>query len=161
MKSMDEDLIRKKPADLSKRQAKYVAARETGASKQRSAIMAGFSDTDKSGAHVENAPAVQEQLAIARAEFAKETGITKQAVLQGLMEAADMAKLLADPMAMVRAWSEIGKMMGHYAPEVKKHLHGLDKESRDALKALPDDQLHRLAKGTIIEGEFEEVKDGS
>ncbi len=52
---------------------------------------------------------------------------------------------------MVRAWSELGKMLGFYAPEVKKVIHGLSEESRDAIRRLDDAELHKLAKGRIID----------
>jgi D-alanyl-D-alanine dipeptidase len=156
---MDHDLIKRRQRELSKQQAMYVAKRETGAPKEQSAIFAGYPAGQKAGDQVENSALVQGELAKARAELAKSTGITKEDVLDGLREAANMAQTMADPQAMVRAWSEIGKMLGHYAPEVKKVVHGLDQESRDAIRRLDDSELHKLAKGRVIDSTAREVKD--
>jgi DNA-binding GntR family transcriptional regulator len=151
---MDNDLVKRRRKELNARQAAYVANRERGATRQQSAILAGYADVDKAGEQVEEAEVVQEALQEARTELAKATGITKEQILEGLKEAADMAKLLADPQAMVRAWSEIGKMLGHYAPEVKKHLHGVDPKTAEALKALSDAELYKISRGRVVEGEF-------
>ena len=154
---MDQVHIKRRQRELSKQQAIYVAKRETGASQEQSAIFAGYPAGQKRGANVEKYPTVQRELSIARAELAKSTGLTKEDILEGLKKAAEMAQVMADPQAMVRAWSEIGKMLGYYAPEVKKVLHGLDAESRAAIKALPDEELHKLARGRLIEGECKDV----
>lgn len=154
---MDEDLIRKRQRELSKQQAIYVANRERGVSREQSAILAGYPEGSARGAKVEKSVTVQEELEKARQQLVEFTGITKEDVAAGLLTAANLAQTMADPQAMVRAWSELGKLLGHYAPEVKKHVHGLDEESRRALKGLPDDELHKLAKGKVIEGEFKDV----
>jgi phage terminase small subunit len=41
-------------------------------------------------------------------------------VLAGLLEAVEQARVQSNPMAMVSGLREIGKMLGFYAPEVKK-----------------------------------------
>lgn len=148
---MDQDLIKRRQRELSKQQAIYVAARERGNNREQSAIMAGYAEGQDAGKQVEKSALVQEELAKARAELAATAGITREEVLAGMQEAALMAKVMADPQAMVRAWSEIGKLLGFYAPEVKKHVHGLDAASRDALKQLTDADLHKIAKGRVID----------
>ena len=156
---MNDQQIKRRRGELSKQQAIYVAKRETGASREQSAIFAGYPPGQKAGDQVEQYPTVQKELAKARQELASASGITREDVLQGMKEAAEMAKTMADPQAMVRAWSELGKLLGFYAPEVKKVLHGLDTEQmREALRALPDHELQKLAHGRIIEGESKRVE---
>lgn len=154
---MDEDLIKKRRKELSKQQAMYVAYRERGHTKQKSAVLAGYADVDKAGYAVEKSLTVQEELEKARREVAEKTGITRDDVVAGMLEAVEMAKVMGDPQSLIRAWSEIGKIHGHYAPELKRHVHGLDKESREALKAMPDNELRRLAKGRVIDVEVSEA----
>lgn len=156
---MDKDLIKRRQRELSKQQAIYVAKRETGASREESAILAGYPAGQEAGKQVEQSPVVQAELAKARTELARSTGITKEDVLAGLKTAAEMAQTMADPQAMVRAWSEIGKMLGHYAPEVKKVVHGLDQESRDAIRRMDDSELFKLAKGRVVDSTAREVTD--
>lgn len=53
---------------------------------------------------------------------------------------------------MVKGWTEVGKMLGHYAPEVKKVEVDVTTGNFTAkLRALTDDEL-------IIEGECHEVQ---
>ncbi len=42
--------------------------------------------------------------------------MTRKKVMDGLLEAVDMAKLMAEPATMVSGWREIGKMCGYYEP---------------------------------------------
>lgn len=158
---MDSDHIKRRQKELSKQQAIFVAARERGVPKKESAIMAGYKvgDSGRDVLDIEKGEAVQRELAKAREAMAKNTGLTREDVLAGLKSAAEMASTMADPQAMVRAWSEIGKMLGFYEPEKKKVTHELGKATLEALKTLPDSELLKLAKGRVIEGEFKEVPD--
>lgn len=71
--------------------------------------------------------------------------MTRERVMNGLIEAAEMAKLMAEPASMVSAWREIGKMSGYYAPiETKIRVEGnitLDKMNR-----LTDAELLEIVK---------------
>jgi len=156
---MDQANIKRRHRELSKQQAIYIARRETGATREASAIFAGYPAGQKAGDQVEKSLVVQEELARAREELATTSGITREDVLAGLKDAAELAKTMADPQAMVRAWAELGKLLGFYAPEVKKVLHGLDEESRKAIESMPDSELFKLAGGRVIEGESKRVAD--
>lgn len=158
---MDSDLIQRRQRELSKQQAIYVAKRMQGHTKQQSAILAGYADVDKAGDSVEKSPVVKEELARARAEAAKAVNVTKEDIAQGLIDAADMARVMGDPGAMVRAYTELGKFLGLQAPEVKKHEHSVKvlKNTSDAVKNLPDEDLYKLANGRVIEGEATRVDD--
>jgi D-alanyl-D-alanine dipeptidase len=157
---MDQDLVKRRHRELSMQQAKFVAARERGIPRQKSAIMAGYPDVDKKGREVESQPTVQRELAQARKELAEMTGITREEVIQGLRDAAEMAQTMADPATMVRAWAELGKLLGYYAPDKKVHELTLNKSSIEAIRRLSDTELHRLAKGRLIDGTTGEVLNG-
>lgn len=157
---MDRDLVKRRQRELSKQQAMYVAHRERGLPRQQSAIMAGYADVDKAGEQVEKSPAVKDELAKARAELAEATGTTREDIARMLKDAYDVATTMADPGAMVRAAAELGKLLGHYAPEVKKHQHELGEGTLRALERMSDSELLKLTHGRIIEGEAEVVKDG-
>lgn len=43
--------------------------------------------------------------------------MTRQRVMDGLLEAVEMAKLMAEPATMVSGWREIGKMCGYFEPK--------------------------------------------
>lgn len=161
IRQMDKDVIKRRQRELSKQQAMYVANRMRGHTRQESAIMAGYADSEHAGRQVEESPAVQSELAKARAAAAAEGDVTAASIVEGLRRAADMAETMSDPQAMVRAYSELGKFLGLYAPEVKKvdHNHMIDKTSAEAIKALSDAELMRLAHGRVIDSTATEVKE--
>ena len=51
---------------------------------------------------------------------ARELGLTKENVLQELLDAIAAARIQGNPMAMISGAREIGKMLGFYDPEVHK-----------------------------------------
>lgn len=156
---MDEAHIKRRQSELSKQQAIYVAARAKNHTKQESAIMAGYKVEENGVVKVERSEKVQTALTDARTETAKALKVTKEMIAQGFLDAAEMARVMADPQAMVRAYSELGKMLGMYAEEKKKVTHEIGEKTLDALKGLPDHELAKLAKGRVIEGESSRVED--
>jgi hypothetical protein len=139
---------------ITPQQKKYVDERAKGQTKVQSAILAGYAPDPTSVPSVEDSKTVQEALAKIRKEVAENADITKEDVVRMLVDAADMAKLMADPTGLVAAARELGKMLGFYAPEVKKVTHGLDKNSlRAVLDEMTDDDLSRIANARAIDGE--------
>ena len=63
---------------------------------------------------------IQEVLRAQQSADATRLALRRQEVLAGLLEAIDQARVQGNPAAMIRGWSEIGRLMGYYAPEVKK-----------------------------------------
>jgi len=51
-----------------------------------------------------------------KAKYEEAGQMTRQKVMDGLLEGVEMAKLMAEPMTMISGWREIGKMCGYYAP---------------------------------------------
>lgn len=130
----------------------YVENVSKGIPKDRSAIMAGAT-TDAVKSFDAN-PLVQTELTRIRREAVENTGVTKEKVVEMFMEAANFARILGDPMGLIAAARELGKMLGHYAPEVKKTLHGIDEAGlKKALKELNDDELYKLVHARTIDGE--------
>lgn len=146
---------------ISAQQKRYAEARVTGRTQQQSALIAGYSPNTEQRGEIERSKTVQEQLAAIRKEVAENTQITKEEVVGLLMHAADMAKVMSDPTGLVAAARELGKMLGFYAPEVKKVTHGLDKGSLRALMdEMSDEDLIRLANARAIEGTATRVIEG-
>ena len=52
--------------------------------------------------------------------MAKELQITRQGVIRGLLDAVEMGRHQQNPSAMVGALREVAKMLGFFAPEVKR-----------------------------------------
>ena len=77
-----------------------------------------------------------------------------------MLDAIDMARLLADPQAMIKGASELSKMLGFYEPEVKKvELTAPQMRNRTRLMAMSDEDLLRLIdEGEVMDVEFTEVQ---
>jgi hypothetical protein len=61
-------------------------------------------------------PKIQAAVAAERASYAIASGITKKMVVDGFIEAVDMARIKADPLVMIAGWREVGKLLGFYEP---------------------------------------------
>ena len=93
--------------------------------------------------------------------YAAAVGMTRQKVMEGLLEAVEMAKIQADPTAMIAGWREVGKMCGYYEP-VKKQIdvNITGNVVMQRLNKLSDAELLKLIEtetANALEGEFTEV----
>lgn len=91
-----------------------------------------------------------------RKEISNATQLKRADVVAGFMEAIDMARLGADPSAMIKGWVEVGKMLGLYAPEVKRvELTSGQRNIRSKFEIMSDEELLAIAEGreTVIDGE--------
>ena len=76
-----------------------------------------------------------------RAEARRISGVSvPAAVVRGLLEAVEQAKLRADARAQIQAWTEIAKILGFY-PQKKKSKSEIDPED---VKTWPDEMLAKL-----------------
>lgn len=103
-------------------------------------------------------PHIREAIAIEKEKFAKDNAMSKKRVLDGLLEAVELAKTVADPHALTGAWREIGKMCGYYEPtrhKIDVTVNG--NVTLEKLKGLTDAELLELAEANVIEGEATEV----
>lgn len=66
-------------------------------------------------------PNVKAALAREREKYAEASNMTRKKVMDGFLEAIDMAKLMAEPATMVSGWREIAKMCGYMEP-VKRQI---------------------------------------
>lgn len=141
---------------MTEKQKGYVEHVTKGISKERSAIMGGA--TKDAVTKMEASPLVQAEITRIRKEVVANTGITREQIAEMFMEAANFARILGDPMGLIAAARELGKMLGHYAPEVKKTLNGIDaNQLRKALKDMNDEDLYKLANAKVIDGESSRV----
>lgn len=141
-----------------KRRFEYVKNRARGLSREASAILAGYSAGQDAGKQVEEQPSVAAELGRIRAMMSVDSGVTKEDIVKMLQEAAILAKFQGDATGLVAAARELGKMLGFYAPEVKKTLIGVDKETlKRALADMTDEELYRVAHARPLEGEFKRL----
>ena len=139
---------------LTEMQAAYVEATLDGKVPKDAAKIAGYANSTANAEAPLRSDAVRTAIAAGRDELSSLTQITRADVIDGIMEAIGLARLNADPATMVKGWTEVGKILGHYAPEVKKLEVDMKTGNFTAkLRALTDEELMN-----IIEGECHEVQ---
>lgn len=112
----------KAPSHLSDKQLRWIEEYLIDCNATAAAVRAGYSERSARSIAHENMtkPDVQAVLQARQAEVAKGLHITRQGVIQGLLEAVDMGREQRNPAAMVSALREMGRMLGFYAPETKR-----------------------------------------
>jgi len=133
-----------KAPDLTERQARFVQEYLVDGNGTQAAIRAGYGAAGaRVAAHraITNV-AVQEALQARQRVDAARLALQREDVLAGLLEAIEQARGQRNPMAMISGLREIGKMLGFYAPEVKRVEVSADGEVEvDRLARLSDAEL--------------------
>lgn len=133
--------------DLSDREARFVQEYLVDACGTQAAIRAGVAP---SGAHVWASRAlrkakVSKALQARQLADAARLSIQRENVLNGLVEAAAMAKLQCDPAGMVAAWKQVGHLMGYYSTEpIKLDVKVAGNLEMKRLNQLSDAELFKI-----------------
>ncbi len=143
---------------LTERQQLFVnAVARDGMNFNAALRQAGYTNTSGTVNSLRNNAKIQHAIALEREKYAKASAMTKKKVIDGFIEAIDMARLKADPMVMVAGWREVAKMCGFYEPTRHKLEVSVDGQVViHKLQQLDDNELLQLAEGNseALEGEF-------
>lgn len=128
------------------------------------AVRAGYTDGGTYAYRLAKDPAILKIYHAEKEAYEQAVGMTRQRVMEGLLEAVEMAKIQADPTAMIAGWREVGKMCGYYEP-VKKQIdvNITGNVVMERLNRLSDADLLKLIEDqttSALEGEFIEVAEG-
>ena len=135
-------------AEISAKRLRFAEEYVLDANATAAAIRAGYSARS---AHVTACRmlkdrGVQAAVAERQGEIAEELELTREKVMRGLLEAVEIARLQADPSAMVKAFSEIARMCGYYAPVMQQvDVSVSAKRMVDKFETMSDAELLRLA----------------
>ena len=130
--------------NLTPRQAAFIPEFLASGNATASAIAAGFSVKGASvaGTRMLRNASVQAALQARHAADATRLSIRREDVLNGLVEAVEQARVQRNPMAMIRGWVEIAKLMGLGAPErVRVDLNISGQAELGRLNSLSDAEL--------------------
>ena len=110
------------------------------------AIRAGYSEKSARSIAHENTtkPDIQAVLQARQAVMAKELQITREGVIAGLLQAVEMGRAHRNPMAMISALREVGKMLGFYAVETKRIELTTGQAAQVHLERLSDSELIQI-----------------
>jgi len=128
--------------------AQLVGAGESWASATRKA---GYAH-EASAVPLKKDPRVLELVAKEQSKHEAVLQMSREKVMNGLMEAVDIARIQAEPATMVKAWAEIARMCGYYAPEARKIDISISaKRLVDKFETMSDDELLKHAEKEVLE----------
>jgi phage terminase small subunit len=140
---------------LTTKQAKWVDEYLACGNASASAVKAGFSTRGAgvAGNRMLKNANVQKALQARQAADATRLSIQREDVLNGLVEAAAMAKLQCDPAGMVAAWKQVGHLMGYYSPErIKVDVNVAGSLEMGRMNQLSDAELLKIIEaGQAVE----------
>lgn len=143
--------------NLSPRQRAFVeGVVRAGKSKRQAAHDAGYSSPRSAVQRLETSTAVQKALETEHKAHEEALNMTRKRVVDGLIEAVDMARVKADPLSMVAGWREVAKICGYYEPvkhQVEVSVNG--QVLLNQITSMSDADLLKLAdEASVIDGEF-------
>lgn len=100
--------------------------------------------------------AAREQTRIA---MRQRTNFTREDVVAGIKEAIDQAVIMADPMAQIAGWREIGKLLGYdKTPNIHIHATGTVDQIRKQMQGMSiEDLMLQAGDGDVLDGDFYKV----
>jgi len=145
---------------LTDKQLKFLDGVLAGMPQTTAARAAGYSAPHVEASRLMGRPQIKEALQVLHRKHEKASQMTRKKVMDGMLEAIEMAKMQGESGVMVAGWREVGRMCGYYAAEKKViDVNITAKRAIDKLETLSDAELLEMIEedGAAIEGEFTEV----
>lgn len=140
-----------KPNARARRLRAIEAVASMGMTYAEAAAYAGMSPA--SVGNLMKKPEVRRYMANLQEAHAKKLNVSRERVIEGILESIEHAKMVNEPGTELRGWETIAKMQGYNAPE--RHIHELPEDTRKALEAMQtmrDEDLYRVTgKSELIE----------
>lgn len=129
---------------LTEKQKIFVDHWAKGDSLTNACRRAGYAD-DGVAYRMARMPNVLKLKAQYEAKYEAESQMSRKKVMDGLLEAIDMAKLMAEPATMISGWTAVAKMCGYMAPvEHKVKVDVTGSVTMQKLTAMSDAELLEL-----------------
>lgn len=141
--------LRKDDRHLTELQMMFVRHWAAGESILSAAARAGYADGGTFAYRLAKDPAIIKIYEREKKLYQESCQMTRQKVMEGFLEAAEMAKLQADPTALVGAWREVGKMCGFYEPVKTKLDITVNGVIHQKVERLTDDDLLKIIRGQL------------
>jgi hypothetical protein len=143
---------------LTEKQKIFVKEWAAGETILSASYRAGYADSGAMCYRLAKDPAILRIYDAEKALYVAAAQMTRKKVMDGFLEAADMARTLADPTALTGAWREIGRMCGYYQENTKKiDINITGDLTMKRLERASDADLLKLIKGEIEDVAFDEV----
>lgn len=139
--------MRNSSATLTLKQLRWIDEYLVDMNAAAAAVRAGYSERSARSIACEllTKHDIQAVLKARQAAMAKELQLTRQGVIQGLLEAVNIGREQQNSGAMVTALREIAKMLGFYEPEVTRAMMTSEQNhTNNSMAALTDGELADL-----------------
>lgn len=146
---LERNVLEYELAALTAPQKLYVQARSLGSPPVVAARIAGFRKPDVTAAELEADQRIRYALQMSARVKARERQITREVVLDWMVDAMRNAATSTEQLAAAR---EIGKMLGFYEP-AKVQINATIEVRKQELMAKSDEELLALA-GDTLDGQF-------
>lgn len=147
--------LRKDDRHLTEMQMMFVRHWAAGESILSASARAGYSDGGTYAYRLAKDPAVLKIYNREKELYEKSCQMTRKKVMDGFLEAAEMARIQADPTAMTGAYREIGKMCGYYEPVRTKIDITVNGKITQKVERMSDEMLLALIKGEVPEKDID------
>ena len=130
---------------LTTQQREFVKHWAAGDSIPNAMARAGYNDQPSYGYRMAKMPNILALYNEEKRLYEEASQMTRKRVMDMLVDAYDMAKLMSEPASMVSAAREVGKMCGYYEPvktQVNVTVNG--QVSIDRMSRLSDDELLKI-----------------
>ena len=135
---------------LTEKQRLFVQYWAEGDSIPGASRRAGYNDAAAIAYRMVKMPNILALKAKYEAEWQETGQMTRQKVMDGMLEAIEMARLMSEPATMIQGWKTIGQLCGYFAPV--EHRMKVDVTGNivvDKLNSLSDAELLKIISGDI------------
>lgn len=122
-----------------------------GLTQTQSATRAGYANPTSSGNDLMHRPEILTAIEAAKSAFHDIARVSREDIVEGLKEAIDMARTMADPLTMITGWRELAKVCGHYENKTKIEVNHTGNVQLEHLNQKSDAELLKLIEGERIE----------
>ena len=141
---------------VTEQQAKFVDGIMKGKSTNAAGIAAGYANPSVPM----TSETVRKEIALAREKLTDITQIKRVDVVDGILDGIAMARMQGDSANVIKGWTDIGKILGHYAPEVKQINVNMNQQRLiSKFEALSDEELTEIMNGKVIDVDATEITD--
>ncbi|MFZ5557679.1 MAG: terminase small subunit [Pseudomonadota bacterium] len=138
---------------LSERQARFVEQFALHGNAAEAARAAGYASASArvTACRLLTKANVQAALQEKERQAEERLAMNRERVLEGLQEAVGMARVKAEPMAMIAAWREVARVCGYHAPERKTiEVSASLRRMRSQIEEMSEEELLAIATAEVI-----------
>ncbi len=129
---------------LTTQQREFVKHWAAGDSIPNAMARAGYNDQPSYGYRMAKMPNILALYNEEKRLYEEASQMTRKRVMDMLVDAYDMAKLMSEPASMVSAAREVGKMCGYYTVQTQVNVTVNGQVSIDRMSRLSDDELLKI-----------------